>query len=313
MNRQKLKKRDVKEYATAIAFFLPFAVIFFIFTILPVISAVLFSFTSYSVVQEPIFVGLKNYRYMFTGDNVFITAVQNTFVFAVITGVLGYIISFFVAWMIDNVKGRMFFALAFYAPSITGGIAMSVIWLTFFSPDAYGWINNALISMGIIDLPLLWNQDPDLILPMICIVSVWMSLGTGFLSFLAGFQNLNKEISEAGQIDGVHNKFEELIYIIVPQMKPMLLFGAITSISNAFAIYDVPLTLAGSPGPENSALTLVGHINDYAFTRLDMGYATAVAVFLFAVTFIISRVFFYILADRDPVPKAKKQRRRKKA
>ena len=219
---------------------------------------------------------------------------------------IGYFLSFVVAWMIDNVKGRMFFALAFYAPSITGSIAMSVIWLTFFSPDSYGWINNALLQLNIIDVPLLWNQNPDLILPMVCIVSVWMSMGTGFLSFLAGFQNLNKEISEAGLIDGVGNKFQELIYIIMPQMKPMMLFGAVNAVTAAFAVYDIPVAMAGSPGPENAALTLVGHINDYMFTRLDNGYASTIAVFLFAITFLISRVLFRVLTDHERPPRRKR-------
>lgn len=299
-------KRLVREYITAIAFFLPFFALFVTFTILPVAMAIGFSFTTYSVVQAPVWIGVANYQRMFIEDDTFIIALQNTFSFAVISGVIGYFLSFVVAWMIDNVKGRMFFALAFYAPSITGSIAMSVIWLTFFSPDSYGWINNALLQLNIIDVPLLWNQNPDLILPMVCIVSVWMSMGTGFLSFLAGFQNLNKEISEAGLIDGVGNKFQELIYIIMPQMKPMMLFGAVNAVTAAFAVYDIPFAMAGSPGPENAALTLVGHINDYMFTRLDNGYASTIAVFLFAITFLISRILFRVLTDHERPPRRKR-------
>lgn len=309
MKRLKISKRDVKERATALAFFLPFFILFVIFTILPVAIAIGYSFTSYSGLQRAVFVGLENFRRMFTEDDAFLISLQNTFSFAVISGIIGFCLSFVVAWMIDNVKGRMFFALAFYVPSITGSIAMSVVWLTLFSPDAYGWINNFLIQNGFITQPLLWNQDPDLILPMVCIVTVWMSMGTGFLSFLAGFQNLNKEISEAGWIDGVSNKFQELIYIIIPQMKPMLLFGAVNAVTAAFAVYDVPLTLAGSPGPENASLTIVGHINDYVFTRLNMGYGSAVAIFLFGVTFFLSRILFRVLTEHEGKPKKAKKRK----
>lgn len=299
LNRKGFSRRDIRERLSASACFTPFAILFLVFTVLPVVLAIYFSFTTYSVVQPPIWKGIDNYRYLITEDNVFLIALSNTFSFALFSGVIGYIMSFIMAWVIDNMPFRMFFALAFYAPSITSGIAMSVVWLWFFSPDSMGLINNVLIQMGWISSPILWTQTPSLILPMVCIVSVWMGMGNGFLSFLAGFQNLSKEISEAGAIDGVHNKFEELIYIILPQMKPMLLYGAVTSIVGAFSTYEIPLTLAGSPGPENASLTLVGHLNDYAFTRLDLGYGSAVAVILFLITFILSRVMFRVLQEKD--------------
>ena len=296
---RRMSKRDFTERLEAIGFFLPFAVLFVLFTVAPIVSALYLSLTNYSMLQIPVFVGLRNYLYMFTEDNVFLKAVSNTFAFAVLSGIIGYVLSFVVAWIINNMHFRTAFALAFYAPSITSGVAMSVVWLYFFSSDNYGLINNTLMRLGILHKPFLWTQDPSLILPVVAIVSIWMGMGNGFLGFLAGFQNLSKEILEAGTIDGVGNKFQELVYIVLPQMKPMLLFGAITSVVNAFSIYDVPLTMIGSPGPENAALTLVGHINDYAFTRLDFGYGSAVAVFLFLVTFVIGRVLFRVLGSGD--------------
>lgn len=298
----KIKRRhnsDVAEKRLAVIFFLPFGVLFFVFTILPVISSLSYSFTSFSIVQSPLFIGIRNYRYMLTEDTVFIKALTNTMTFAFFSGVLGYLMSFTVAWVITNLKGKMFFTLAFYAPSITSGIAMTIVWLTFFSPDAYGFLNSFLLNTGIIETPMLWTNDPKLVPIVVIFVSVWMGMGNGFLGFIAGFQNLSPEISEAGRIDGVGNKFQELVYIIVPQMKPMLLFGAITTVAGAFNVYDVPLTLAGSPGPENASLTLVGHINDYAFTRLDLGYASAVALFLFAITFTLGRGLFRVLGSQS--------------
>jgi len=291
--------RKAKNRLIALAFFAPFAVLFILFTVIPILSAVGFSLTNYSALQQPLFVGIKNFVYMFTQDDVFLTAISNTFTFAVISGAVGYILSFFVAWMINSVKTKTLFALAFYAPSITSGIAMSVVWLYFFSPDQYGLINNTLMQLGLISKPVLWTQDPKMVMFVVVIVAVWMGMGNGFLGFLAGFQNLSNEIFEAGRIDGVNNKFQELVYIVLPQMKPMLLFGAVTAVVNAFSIYDVPLTLVGSPGPENSALTLVGHINDYAFVRYDFGYASAVALFLFVVTFAVGRVLFKVLGSED--------------
>jgi multiple sugar transport system permease protein len=288
-----------KESIAAILFFCPFAILFILFTIVPVVTAIVLSFTTYSVIQPPIFVGINNYKHLFTQDDFFVTALKNTVIFALFSGPIGYIVSFIVAWAIDNLKFKKFFALAFYAPSITSGIAMSVIWLYFFSPDKFGLINNALINIGLIDTPILWTQDPSKILIIVVIVSVWMSMGNGFLAFLAGFQNMSKEVLEAGQMDGIHNKLQELIYLILPMMKPMLLFGAITTIVGSFSIYEIPMTLAGSPGPNNASLTIVGHLNDYAFARMDLGYACTIAVILFAMTFIIGRIIFKVLESKD--------------
>lgn len=198
-----------------------------------------------------------------------------------------------------HLKGKRFFALAFYAPSITSGIAMGVVWLYFFSPDRYGFINNFLYNLGFIDKPILWTQDPSKILVIVVIVSVWMGMGNGFLAFLAGFQGMDHEVFEAGKIDGIRNKLQELIYLTLPMMKPMLLFGAINTISASFGVYEIPMTLAGSPGYENASLTLVGHLNDYAFTRMDLGYASAIAVVLFAMAFIVGRIVFKVLDSKD--------------
>lgn len=285
-----------KESVLALLFFAPFAILFIIFVIWPVLCAIYYSFTTFSVVQDAMWVGLKNYKFLIIQDDVFLTALVNTLVFALFSGAFGYILSFMVAWAIDGVKGKMFFSLAFYAPSITSGIAMSVVWLYFLSSDSYGFVNNFLLQTQLIDSPLLWTKNPDLVKITIIIVSTWMGMGNGFLAFLSGFQNLQGEIMEAAHLDGVSNRFQELIYVILPQMKPMLLFGAVNTITSSFAIYDVPLTMVGSPGPENSSLTLVGHMNDYAFNRLDFGYASAVAVVLFLLTFLIGRLMFRILS-----------------
>lgn len=291
--------KNKKESIAAILFFTPFGVLFLLFTIVPVFTAIGLSFTEFSILQKPVFIGLRNYMYLFTQDDLFLTAFKNTMFFALFSGPIGFIVSFIVAWAIDSLRFRKVFALAFYAPSITSGIAMSVVWLYFFSPDRYGLINNMLIQLGIIDSPVLWTQDPSKILFLVVFVSVWMGMGTGFLGFLAGFQNMSTEIFEAGKIDGISNKFQELIYLILPLMKPMLLFGAINAIAASFGIYDVPLTLAGTPGPNNAALTIIGDMNDYAFTRFDLGYASTLAVILFAVTFLFGRIVFKIFSSKD--------------
>ena len=277
---------------------LPFAILFTVFVLAPAVIAIGLSFTDYNMFQPANFVGLKNYELMLVDDSVFWTAVKNTLIFAVIVGPVGYLMSFFVAWVLNQLKMRNAFALAFYAPSITSGVAMSSVWLYFFSSDQYG-LNNVLISIGFIDDPILWTQNPKTILPVIIIISVWMSMGTGFLVFLAGLQNVDKSLYEAGAIDGVKNRFQELKYLTLPQMKPQLLFGAITAVTNAFGAFDVAVSVAGLPSPSYAGHTIVAHLYDYAFIRFQMGYASAVATVLFLVTFIVGRVVTRALSESE--------------
>lgn len=299
-------KRFFRKYGVAYIELLPFTVLFLIFTVLPVGIAVVLSFTNYNMFQMIDFVGINNYKGLFLGDEIFMKALGNTLLFAVIVGPAGYFLSFFAAWVLNMMKFRNGFALMFYAPSIISGVAMSVVWSYIFSPDSYGLLNNALLSIGIIDDPVLWTQDPNYILPVIILVSVWMSMGTGFLVFLAGLQNVNKEYYEAAAIDGISNKYQELKYITLPSMKPQLLFGAINAVTGAFGVYEVSVTLAGFPSPNYAGHTIVTHLYDYAFVRFQMGYACAVATVLFIMTFFIGRVVMNALTEKEE--KAAKKR-----
>ena len=299
-------KRFFRKYGVAYLELLPFTLLFLIFTVLPVGIAVVLSFTNYNMFQMIDFVGIANYKGLFLGDEIFMKALGNTLLFAVIVGPAGYFLSFFAAWVLNMMRFRNGFALMFYAPSIISGVAMSVVWSYIFSPDSYGLLNNALLSIGLIDDPVLWTQDPNYILPVIILVSVWMSMGTGFLVFLAGLQNVNKEYYEAAAIDGISNKYQELKYITLPSMKPQLLFGAINAITGAFGVYEVSVTLAGFPSPNYAGHTIVTHLYDYAFVRFQMGYACAVAAVLFIMTFFIGRVVMNALTEKEE--KAAKKR-----
>lgn len=292
-------KRFIKRHWRGYLFLLPFFVLFTIFVVAPVAYAFVLSFTDYNMLQEPNFVGLNNYKLLFLDDKVFLTAVSNTLTFALITGPIGYILSFFAAWVINQLKMKRAFSLAFYAPSITSGVAMSYVWLIIFSSDRYGYLNNFLLNIGIIDSPILWNTDPNYIMKVVIIISLWMSMGTGFLVFLAGLQSLDHSIYEAGSIDGVQNKFQELIYLTLPMMKPQLLFGAINAIVGSFGVFDIAVSVAGMPSPNYAGHTIVGHLYDYAFIRFQMGYASAVAVVLFIITFVLGRLVFRLLGSKD--------------
>lgn len=291
-----------KKYGMGYLFLSPFVILLMIFTVIPVIIAIYLSFNYYNMLQPPRWLGLTNYRILFMDDDIFLIAIKNTLFFALIAGPVGYIMSFIMAWVLNRIKltrVRNIFALGFYAPSITSGIAMSVVWLYFFSGDRYGLINHLLIRMGFITEPILWNMDSDTIMPVVIIISIWMSMGTGFLVFLAGLQNIPKELYDAGAVDGIKNHFQELWYITLPMMKPQLLFGAVDSIVKSFGVFDIAVSVAGMPSPNYAAHTIVAHLYDYAFIRFEMGYAAAVAVVLFMLTFLLGRVVMKVFSSKD--------------
>jgi len=222
-------------------------------------------------------------------DDIFLIAVKNTLLFSVITGPLGYAISFTLAWFINRLRFRQVYTLAFYTPSITSSIAMSVVWLYLFANDRYGLLNYLLIEIGLVTEPVAWVREQATILPVIMVVSLWMSMGTSFLVFLAGLQDVPMELYEAGMVDGVKNALQEVFYITLPVMRPQLLFGAVMAIVNSFAVFQVAAQVAGLPSPLYAGHTIVAHLFDYGFIRFEMGYAAGIAVVLFLFTFVLGR------------------------
>lgn len=297
-DREKSLRKWLKKNAVGYGFLLPFLVLFIVFSFVPVAVAMYYSLTNYNMIQPAQFVGMQNYSQLLLDDDVFLISLKNTLLFAVITGPVGYLASFFMAWVITLVKrGRGFFSLMFYAPSLTSGVAMANIWMILFSGDRYGYINHLLLRWGLIMEPILWTKDAAYVMPVIMIISVWMSMGTGFLAFLAGFQNMDPSLYEAGRVDGIKSRFQELRYITIPMMKPQMLFGAVNAIVGAFGVFDVATAVAGMPSPNYAAHTIVAHLYDYAFTRFNMGYASAVAMALFAITFTLGRVCMHLFKD----------------
>ena len=276
----------------------PFIILFIIFIVVPVVWSLILSLTHYNIVQPMTWAGLDNYKDLFTNDDLFITACKNTFTYAIIVGPLGFLFSFIFAWLINQLKFRNAFAMAFYAPSLTGATAMSVIWLVLFSSDRYGYINDKLISMGLISEPILWNTDPTYILPVIMIIALWSSMGQGFLTNLAGLNNIPQDRYEAAQIDGIRNKFQELIYITLPSVKPQLLFNSIMGIVGALGVFDLATGIAGFPSPDYAAHTIVAHMYDYAFLRFELGYASAIAFILFILNFGLGRIFMKVFSSK---------------
>jgi len=275
----------------------PFLLLFIIFIVVPVVWSLILSVTHYNIVQPMSWAGLNNYRDLLTNDDLFITACKNTFTYAIIVGPAGFLACFVLAWMINQLKFRNAFAMAFYAPSLAAGAAMTVIWLNLFSPDRYGLINDKLIEFGFISEPILFTMDPKYIMPVIIIVALWSSLGAGFLTNLAGLNNIPNDRYEAAQIDGIKNKFQELIYITLPSVKPQLLFNSIMAIIGSLGVFDATVGIAGFPSPDNAAHTIVGHMFDFAFLRFELGYASAVAFILFLLNFGIGRIFMKLFSS----------------
>ena len=259
----------------------PFFILFFAFTVLPVLSSVVLSFFDFDAVSMPRFIGLDNYLRMFVQDDVFPKALSNTLTLAIITGPIGFALAFFLAWMVNEFgpTTRTLLSFLFYAPALGGNAYF--IWQILFSGDAYGYINSTLLSLGLIAEPIQWLKNPSYALPVICIVQLWLSMGVTFLSNISGLQNVNPELYEAGAIDGVKNRWHELWYITIPSMKSILMFGVVMQIQSAFSISAVPIALCGYPSVNYATDTLVSLISDVGASRYEMGYAAAISVVLF--------------------------------
>ncbi len=282
--KNEVMKKNLKNSRASYVMMAPYLLIFLTFTIIPVVVGFALSFTNYDMLQSPKFIGLDNYVNLFLYDEVFIIALKNTLILAVITGPVSYMMAFLFAWLINELpqKVRGLMTLIFYAPSISGNAY--VIWQLLFSSDRHGYINSFLISMGITNEPILWLTTPSYALIILIIVQLWLSLGVSFLSFRAGLQTVDRTLYEAAAIDGIKNRWQELWYVTLPQMKSQLLFGAVMQITNSLGIGMVSVNLFGMPSTEYAAHTLVTHILDFGSTnstRLEMGYASAIAVVLF--------------------------------
>ena len=287
--------QQAKRNKVCYLFLAPYAILFFTFFILPIATSIFYSFTYYNILEPARFIGFQNYINLILQDEVFLTAIKNTFVIAVITGPVGYILSFLFAWFINELPKwlRAVAVVIFYAPSIAANAY--VVFSLIFQGDAYGWFNAILMEWGLIEAPKLWLLDPTYMMTILIIVILWMSMGTGFLSFVAGFQGIDRSMYEAGYVDGVRNRWQELYHITLPRMKPMLLFGAVMSITTAFNVSDVPRILCGYPSTDYAVRTVVTHLFDYGFSRFEMGYASAIATILFLVMILCKKAIAGLL------------------
>ena len=276
-------RKEMKRNWFAYVMIAPYVIVFTLFTVLPVLLSIFISFTDFNMLQTPNIVWFDNYINLFFADDIFLIACKNTFIFACIVGPASYLMSFLVAWFINELppKIRSLVTLVFYAPSISGQVYM--IWGVLFSADSAGWANAMLMEIGYINEPIAWFKDAKYVMPLCIVVALWTSLGVTFLSFIAGLQGVDRSLYEAGAVDGVKNRWQELWYITLPSMKPQLMFGAVMAITSSFGFGGVVTALCGFPSVDYAAHTIMHHLEDYGGQRFEIGYSSAIATILFLV------------------------------
>lgn len=287
---------SVRKADWSLLLLLPYMLAFLTFIVAPVLTAIYLSFTDFDSIRAPSWVGLQNYIYLFTQDSTFMQYIlPNTLLFAVVVGPVSFLLSFFLAWMLAQIPAvpRNILALLIYSPSLVSGVAIQVIWVTLFNGDASGYLNSLFLSWGWIDSPIQWLQDKRYLMMVMMIVTIWGSTGVGFLAMLSGILNIDQELYEAAYIDGLRNRFQEIFYVTIPSMKPQLLFGAVMSMVNTLQAGGIGVALSGSnPTPNYAGDLIVNHIEDYAFTRYEMGFASAVSVVLLVFIFILTKIVY---------------------
>jgi len=287
----------------AYLFVFPYLLMFTIFIVIPVVAAIYLSFTYFDTVRAPSFIGFANYINVLTNDDVFMQyVIPNTLKYAIIVGPGGYILSFLLAWMLAQLPSRLrtVLALIIYSPSMTAGITMSVLWKVIFAGDNTGYLNSILLNLGLIVEPIIWLQSKEFLLTIMIVVTLWSSMGVGFLAMLAGILNVNQDLYEAGYIDGIKNKFQEMIYITIPSIKPQMLFGAVMAIVGTFSASGIGVALSGSnPTPQYAGQLIVNHIEYYGFIKYEMGYAAALSVILLLFVYLVSRFAFKLFGSKD--------------
>lgn len=295
--------RHKRETKIAYLFMSPYILLFTTFIIIPIVIAFALSFTQFNGVNFPTFNAFKNYIYLFTNDTVFMQYVlPNTLKFAVVVGPGGYLLSFFMAWCLSQIphKSRTILTIILHTPSMTMGVALGVLWIIIFSGSDTGYLNSILLNLNLIKEPINWLQDPQYLMSIMIIISLWSSLGVGFLAMLSGILNINSELYEAACVDGMRNRFQEIFYITIPMMKPQMLFGAVMAVVNTFTVGAIGVTLSGSnPTPQYAGQLIVNHIDDYAYNKYEIGQAAAVSVILLLIILLITKIAYKLFGNKE--------------
>ncbi|MDD3999680.1 MAG: sugar ABC transporter permease [Bacilli bacterium] len=298
MNNKKARKLN-----SSFLFVLPYASIFLTFVVALIMISAVLSLTYFDTVNFPRFIGFKNYINLFTQDSDFVQyALPNTVKYALIIGPFGYLLSFFLAWILAQLPHRLrtVLAIIIYSPALTGGTLINVGWKVLFSGDNRGYLNYLLLKWGVINESIQFLQDSAIIFGIMIFVGLWSSMGLGFLAMLSGILNIDRTVYEAAYVDGMKNRFQEIFYITIPSMKPQMLFGAVMAVVGTFNASGLASAITGAyPPPQYAGWLIVDHMNDYAFSKMEMGYASALSVVLLLMCLVISRFCYRLFGTKE--------------
>ncbi|MGB9679589.1 MAG: carbohydrate ABC transporter permease [Minisyncoccia bacterium] len=283
-----MKKRYFYEISSGYVFILPFIISISIFLIGPLIYAFIISFKEFSFLNPAInkWVGFLNYIKLFS-DPTFKKALLNTTIYSIGVVPTQLIISLILALIVNSdIKGKTFFRVAYYVPTVTSTVAVSVIFLYLFKAD--GLVNVLLAKFGI-QGPT-WFNDVRFALPSIMMMAIWSSVGNYMVIFLAGLQDVPSELYEAAEVDGA-NKFQRFFKITLPMLKPIMFFNLVMSLIGTFQVFDQAYVVSqGTGGPLDATMTVVLDIYRTGFRDFNMGYASAMAFALFVIILILTLI-----------------------
>jgi multiple sugar transport system permease protein len=284
------KKRMSLGRREALFFYLfisPWLVGLLVFTIGPIIASLYFSFSDYAIVAAPDWIGLRNYVRAFTQDNLFWKSLGNTFYYVGIGVPLQVVFAFLLASLLNaDIKGRIFYRVAYYIPSIIPGVASAVLWIILLNPRL-GLVN---LLLGLFGIPAInWLGNPSWSKPAMILMSLW-GVGGSMIIYLAGLQSIPNSLYEAADIDGA-SRLGKFRHVTIPLMTPTILYNVVTQIIGSFQVFGSAFIMTGG-GPLNSTRFYMLHLFDYAFSSFRMGYASALAWVLLVIILVFTLLIF---------------------
>lgn len=285
-SRVKLTRVALAEERAAWLFLAPSLLLFAIFTAIPVISAFFISFTQWNLFNEVTWVGIGNYLEL-ARDEIFAKVLGNTAYFVLVSVPVQIVLALLCALVLNRgIKGQTFFRVVYFLPVVTSTVAAALVWAWLFNSN-FGLINAALSLVGVTDLPK-WMGSTRWAMPAIIIVSIWQNLGYAMVLFLAGLQNIGKDVHDAAALDGATG-WDRFWHITLPLLSPTTFFVLVISIIGSFQVFELVLVMTKA-GPANATNTLVYYIYQNGFQFYQMGYASAAAMVLFLIVLIFTLV-----------------------
>lgn len=280
-----------KKNLVAYSFILPNLIGFFIFTFIPIVFSLFLSFCEWNSGGAIKFVGLDNFIYMFTRDSSFWTSLWNTIYYTVVTVPVTMALALFLAILMNKpLKGRVFFRSVLFFPYVASLVAIAVVWMALFNPDR-GPVNSILMAIGIANPPR-WAASTTWAMPTIIGLTVWKGMGYYMIVYLAALQGVSKDLYEAASLDGA-NKWQQFIHITWPCVTPTTFYILMMLMVATFKSYDTMyITTQGGPGEATKVLAY--HIYNSAFVNSKFGYASAVAMVLFAIILVVTLIQFRV-------------------